>query len=178
MKRFLLGLILISFLFEGCVSTKATRVITDMDVEPILEEAFPNMENRISRGWHKKREKPSVIVYFCYDERFGGTTDVTVISNWIQNELEARLIDSGNYRVIDKSNLDRLIKEQKFQQSGLIDDRVMVDMGRQLGGNFMINSKINKYEQLEIRVTNVESAELVYVLNKEIFPQDTKKKKN
>lgn len=164
------------FVFVGCASTPSIRVITGPDVDPIVSEEFIRMERGISRKW-KSRTEPSVIIYFCYDERFGHETDVTVISNWIQNKLEALFVDSGNYRVIDKSNLNRLIKEQKFQQSGLIDEKVMVDMGRQLGGNFMVNAKINKYEQLEMKVTNIETAEMVYTVNRDVFPPDLNDKK-
>ena len=124
------------------------------------------MEESIEDNWTLKR-KPSVIVFFCYDERFGENT-VTVISNWIQSDLESRFVRSGNYKVIDKQNLDRILKEQKFQQSGYVDDKVMVDMGRELGGNYMVISKINQYGMFEAKITNIETAELIYSSSKKI----------
>lgn len=151
-------------LFFSCVSTN--KVISDEMMEPILDEEFPVMEEAINENWALKR-KPSVIVFFCYDERFGENT-VTVISNWIQSDLESRFVKSGNYRVIDKQNLDRILKEQKFQQSGYVDDQVMVDMGRELGGNYMVISKINQYSMFEAKITNIETAELIYSSSKKI----------
>lgn len=151
-------------LFFSCVSTN--KVISDEMMEPILDEEFPVMEEAINDNWALKR-KPSVIVFFCYDERFGENT-VTVISNWIQSDLESRFVKSGNYRVIDKQNLDRILKEQKFQQSGYVDDQVMVDMGRELGGNYMVISKINQYSMFEAKITNIETAELIYSSSKKI----------
>ena len=105
---------ILSSLFISCVSSKI--VISDEMMMPILDEEFESMEEAIDENWSLKR-KPSVIVFFCYDERFGENT-VTVISNWIQSDLESRFVKSGNYKVIDKQNLDRILKEQKFQQSG------------------------------------------------------------
>lgn len=151
--------------FFSCVSTN--KVISDEMMEPILDEEFPVMEEAINENWALKR-KPSVIVFFCYDERFGENT-VTVISNWIQSDLESRFVKSGNYRVIDKQNLDRILKEQKFQQSGYVDDQVMVDMGRELGGNYMVISKINQYSMFEAKITNIETAELIYSSSKKII---------
>ena len=151
-------------LFFSCASTN--KVISDEMMEPILDEEFPKMEESIDGNWTLKR-KPSVIVFFCYDERFGENT-VTVISNWIQSNLESRFVRSGNYKVIDKQNLDRILKEQKFQQSGYVDDKVMVDMGRELGGNYMVISKINQYGMFEAKVTNIETAELIYSSSKKI----------
>ena len=146
--------VFIWILFSSCASTN--KVISDEMMEPILDEEFPKMEESIENNWTLKR-KPSVIVFFCYDERFGENT-VTVISNWIQSDLESRFVRSGNYRVIDKQNLDRILKEQKFQQSGYVDDQVMVDMGRELGGNYMVISKINQYSIFEAKITNIETA--------------------
>ena len=155
---------IISILFSSCVSSKI--VISDEMMMPILDEEFEAMEEAIGENWSLKR-KPSVIVFFCYDERFGENT-VTVISNWIQSDLESRFVKSGNYKVIDKQNLDRILKEQKFQQSGYVDDKVMVDMGRELGGNYMVISKINQYNQFVAKISNIETAELIYTTTRQI----------
>ena len=152
------------FFFYSCASTKI--VISDEMMMPLLDEEFESMELAIEDNWELKR-KPSVIVFFCYDERFGENT-ITVISNWIQSDLEARFVNSGKYRVIDKQNLDRILKEQKFQQSGYVDDKVMVDMGRELGGNYMVISKINQYNMFEAKISNIETAELIYSSSRKI----------
>ena len=149
---------------SSCATSKI--VISDEMMMPILDEEFEAMEEAIAENWELKR-KPSVIVFFCYDERFGENT-VTVISNWIQSDLETRFVNSGNYRVIDKQNLDRILKEQKFQQSGYVDDKVMVDMGRELGGNYMVISKINQYNMFVAKISNIETAELIYSSTKKI----------
>ncbi len=149
---------LIFSLFFSCASTRFT--ITDEMMDPIVEEQYEKMEEAILKNWTAKR-KASIIVFFCYDQRFGPET-VTVISHWIQNDLEQRFIESGKFKIIDTQNLDRILKEQKFQQSGYVSDEVMVDMGRQMGGNYMIISKISQYNLFETRVTNIESAELIY----------------
>lgn len=161
---FLLFLTVFLFLPLSCASTEI--IISDEMMMPILDEEFQYMEQAINNNWELKR-KPSVIVFFCYDERFGENT-VTVISDWIQSDLEARFVYSGNYKVIDKQNLDRILKEQKFQQSGYVDDKVMVDMGRELGGNYMVISKINQYNMFVAKISNIETAELIYSSNRKI----------
>ena len=164
LKIFISFCFLLLNLFTSCVSSKI--VISDEMMLPILDEEFEAMEEAIGENWSLKR-KPSVIVFFCYDERFGENT-VTVISNWIQSDLESRFVKSGNYKVIDKQNLDRILKEQKFQQSGYVDDKVMVDMGRELGGNYMVISKINQYNQFVAKISNIETAELIYTTTRKI----------
>ena len=160
-------LLLLFSLLNSCTSTRF--VIDDEMMTPILDEEYDAMEDAILGNWELKR-KPSVVVFFCYDERFGENT-VTVISNWIQANLESKFVNSGNFKVIDRQNLDRLLKEQKFQQSGYVDDNVMVDMGRVLGGNYMVVTKINQYSLFEARVSNIETTELIYTSSSKISPK-------
>ncbi len=154
----------LALLLSSCVSSRI--VISDEMMEPILDEEFESMEQAIDDNWNLKR-KPSVIVFFCYDERFGENV-VTVISNWVQADLESKFVKSLNYKVIDKQNLDRILKEQRFQQSGYVDDKIMVDMGRLLGGNYMVIPKINQYNMFVAKVSNVETAELIYTSSRKI----------
>lgn len=156
-------MVLLGFVIMGCSSIPK---ITDETMAPIIDEEFPMMEKRIENSW-TSHKKPSVIIYFCYDDRYGNQV-VTVISNWIQKELESRFVNSGNYKVIDKTDLDRIIKEQKFQQTGLVDDRVMVDMGKMFGGNFLVTPKINSFGAFEAKITNIETGELIYTVSREI----------
>ena len=168
MRKTLFSISIFLFIFTGCATTKNSKkmVITDEMVYPILEEEFYFMEEKIENNWESSK-KPSVIIYFCYDERFGDQS-VTVISNWIQGELESTFVNSGNYKIIDKSNLDRILKEQSFQQSGFVSDEAMVDMGRELGGNYLVFPKITRFNTLEIKITNIETAELIYTIDRTI----------
>lgn len=147
------------FSLAGCASNNFT--IDDVMMEPILEEVFPEMENAIKDDWKKTREKPSALIYFCYDERYGENT-VTVISNWIRQRLTQDFVNSKNYKIIDSEDLERLRNEKKFQRAGYVDDKVMVDEGRELGGNYEVITKISKYNTFDSRIVNIETKALIY----------------
>lgn len=155
-------------MFFSCASSKI--VIDDVMAEPVVSEAFYEMDEAINDNWTKKKSKPAIIINFCYDERFGEQI-VTVISNWIQNKLIEDFIASKHYRVVDNSDLERIRNEKKFQKAGYVDDKIMVDEGRELGGQYMVISKISQYSTFEAKVINIETAELLYTTSKPFDPK-------
>ena len=50
-----------------------------------------------------------------------------------------RLIKTNRFKVIDRKNLDAILKEQKLQYSGLIDEKTSVNIGGLIGVNKIIN---------------------------------------
>jgi len=50
--------------------------------------------------------------------------------------MRTELISTGQFRVLERSQLDRALSEQKLQRSGMIDDRSVVELGKLLGANF------------------------------------------
>ena len=169
MKKFLF--IVLIAVFFSCVSS-SKFIIDDTMASPIVDEVFAEMEVAISENWTKKKTKPAIIVNFCFDERFG-TQTVTVISDWIQGRLIENFVNSRHYRVVDNDDIERIRNEKKFQKAGYVDDKIMVDEGRELGGQYMIMSKISKYSLFEAKIIDIEKAELIYSTSK-IFKQGTK----
>ena len=58
--------------------------------------------------------------------------------------MRTELINTGQFRVLERSQLDRAISEQKLQKSGLIDNKSVVELGKLLGANFIIIGSVVK----------------------------------
>lgn len=166
------SILLFIFLSFGCASNKVNSITTkhfvidDVMMTPILEECQEEMEQAISENW-SSRTKPSLLISTVYDERFG-EGQVTVISYWIQESLFTNFISSKKYKIIDRQDIERLRNEKKFQQAGYVDDKVMVDEGRELGGNYLIVAKISEYDTFNCKITNLETGEIIYSVAKQI----------
>lgn len=159
--------LILSFLLISCASKSVEsgsqvkgKNIVKNSMEPILSEECSAMEQKIIKNWSRNRI-PTVIISLCYDQRFGDST-VSKVTDWVQGELEEFFVNSDSLSVVDKSNMNKVIKEQKFQNSIIIDDDQMTEVGRILGGDYIIFSKINQFGKLELKVTNVETAQLIY----------------
>jgi carboxyl-terminal processing protease len=81
----------------------------------------------------------------------GSLTDVSI----------SELVKIGKYTVIDRSNRDKILAEQGFQQSGCVEDKCMVEAGRLLGvGKIVVGSitKIGQTYLVNLQLINVQSA--------------------
>ena len=74
------------------------------------------------------------------------------------NQLEESLINSNRFTVIDKSQRDEILDEQKFQNSGLCDDECAVEIGQLVGAEYLMLGEIigfGKLFQVNIKIVNI-----------------------
>lgn len=147
------------FSFFSCASTNF--VIDDLMMEPVIDEMFDQMDKSIMSDWTERKRKPSVIIVDCYDERYG-TGVVTTISNWTKNKLIRNFIESKHYYIVDDEDLEQIRNQRKFQQAGFVDDKVLVDEAREMGGNYYIKAIITSNSVFELKATNVAYRTIVY----------------
>lgn len=62
---------------------------------------------------------------------FGQTT--TREEDELVSALIADLSGSGEMEILDRANVDRILREQKFSNSGLVDEKTAVELGRLIG---------------------------------------------
>ena len=72
--------------------------------------------------------------------------------------LTTELVNSRRFRVIERSRIDQIIREQGFQRTQLSEAQV-VRVGRILGVNYIITGEVSHI--INIRLINVETGEIV-----------------
>jgi len=80
----------------------------------------------------------------------------------LTQRLTSEMISLELYQVLERSEMKRLLNEQKFQYSGCVDTRCAVDIGKMLGAKYMVIgsiSKLGKSYSLDARLISVESSE-------------------
>jgi TolB-like protein len=65
----------------------------------------------------------------------------------ITSALEGKLADMGGADVYSRTDLDKVMQEQKFQQSGLVDENTMVQVGKLAGVKYIITGSIDSVTQ-------------------------------
>ncbi len=58
--------------------------------------------------------------------------------------IRTELIDTNKYRVVERAQINKTISEQKFQKSGLIDDKSAVELGKLLGADLIVIGSVVK----------------------------------
>jgi hypothetical protein len=79
------------------------------------------------------------------------------------NELTMQFVNSKNYTVVERSNIDAVLKEQDFQMS-YVDEEAMVSIGKFIEANVVITGSISgtgSQKRLIIKAIDVLTAELL-----------------
>ncbi len=94
-------------------------------------------------------------------------TETNEMDEYIQNGLTASIFENSTLQVVTRQNMDKVEKELKFQNSGLVSDNTALSIGERLGAHKIIFGSLeeldNKYI-LQIKMLNVEKG--AYVLFK------------
>jgi TolB-like protein len=88
-------------------------------------------------------------------------SDASVIANLLRGEL----VKTGAFNVVEKKNMERILAEQAFQQTGCTAQECAVKLGKLLNVQRMIVGSFGKLMDrffINIRVVNVETGEAVY----------------
>ena len=80
----------------------------------------------------------------------------------ISERLTSRLISLKKYTIIERTNVEKILKEQKFQYSGCTDTQCAVEIGKVLNSNYVLIgsvSKLGSTYSIDCRIINVETSE-------------------
>ena len=58
--------------------------------------------------------------------------------------MRTELIDANRYRVVERAQINKTISEQRFQKSGLIDDKSAIELGKLLGADLIVIGSVVK----------------------------------
>lgn len=69
------------------------------------------------------------------------------ISSVLQELMISELMESGEGRIrlMDRQRLQTVLEEQKFSNSGLVDETTAVTMGKMVGVRFMVTGKVTRF---------------------------------
>ena len=63
----------------------------------------------------------------------------------LTQRLTTKLINLDKYQVVERSNMDKILKEQQFQHSGCTDSECAVEIGQLLNTDFIVIGSVSKF---------------------------------
>jgi TolB-like protein len=133
-----------------CVCTIAICSAQDfMTLDAAIDKATGYLFERIPSG--------SKVVVFNFN------ASQPELSNYVIDELTARIVNNAALTVVDRQNLALLQKELNFQLSGEVSDETAVSVGKKLGAQSIISGSISPLGdiyRLHIRAIEVETAKI------------------
>jgi len=85
-------------------------------------------------------------------------------SQILTQALTSNIIEAGDYTVVERANIEKILKEQKFQHSGCTDSDCAVEIGQLLNADFTVMGTAGKFGStytIQTRIINVETGEAV-----------------
>jgi hypothetical protein len=91
------------------------------------------------------------------------TSNDPEVTEFIANELEFIMVGKG-FLLVDRSQLDRIRREQNFQMSGEVDDGEAVSIGKMAGANIILTGAVTgtgNLRRLRLRALDTQSAQVL-----------------
>lgn len=131
-------------------------------------------------------DKPILIVYGVDNE-----TSEHINTGGITDDIRLALINSGQYRFINRKQRDNLLAEADYQYAGFVPPEQRVAEGKQLGADYILSGtlrsiekkqprqwRLNKrklvYYSMNLELTNLESGEISWADNVEIARESSR----
>lgn len=175
-------LFLVAVLFSSCGGFKAKRVgadegdekaleITDKwvdrDTETVVKKTLKQIEGHKSfqRYLARSGKRPKIFIAEVQNE----TSEPYFPIRDINDELLYEFSAAGDFILIDAEARDKLLKEIKYQNDGMVDPRQAKMIGKQSGADLLVfgsvrmqphtrDGKTIKQYSVNLRMTNLESA--------------------
>ncbi len=88
----------------------------------------------------------------------------------LTDRLRSRLVNTGAFIVLEREQMDEILSEQGFQQSGCVSDECLVEIGRMIGVQEMVGGSIGKIGQtytLDLRIIDVETGRILRTVSED-----------
>ena len=129
------------------------EVANRRSTDAIIEGALAHAAEEVSENFTAR--SMIAIVYIAAQDK--STTD------FITGELEHILRKQG-FVIIDRSELDKVRREQNFQMAGEVDDSTAVSIGKFAGANIIVTGRVDgegSLRRLRLRALETTSAQIV-----------------
>jgi TolB-like protein len=127
---------------------------TAMSLDESISQAQQDIDDKLEKG-----TKIVVLNFTSPSARF---------SEYVLEELTARLVNSGILLVVDRQNLDLIRQEMNFQYSGEVSDDSMQSIGQKLGAQSIVSGSLTEVGgqyRLRFRTISVETAAIQVLTN-------------
>jgi hypothetical protein len=61
----------------------------------------------------------------------------------VREEISSIIVNTGNYTVLERQLINKVLEENKFQQGGLVDESQISEIGRRMGANYVFVTTIS-----------------------------------
>lgn len=140
---------------SGVVNGKSTDHVIDTNSNYFkLTDLFKKIQPILSS---KTETKKTIAI-------MGFSNDYPLLSQYIRDVFSETSLSQGILRIIERSDLEKILEEQNLQLSGIIDDATAKKVGNIIGVDYLCYGNIvdvNTYMRLFAKIVEIETGEIV-----------------
>lgn len=182
--KLLVTLLIVSMMATSCGGFKAKRVggdegdelasnITDKwlikDTEMAVKDILKQIEGHPSfQEYLRKNKKPKIFIAEVQNETAEPYFPIADLNDELLNEFSYM----GKFTLLDAAQREKLLKEIKYQNDGMVDPKQAKSIGKQYGADLLVfgsvrmqpetrDGKTIKQYSVNMRMTNLETSEEV-----------------
>ena len=163
----------ISFAGQKLAKSKNSKTRKMSIVAQQLEQVADDMANTLVQEKGSK-EKPS-IAFSALTTDYGNI----LVDNYVTDALTEAMSFTGKIKIIERANLEIILKEQKFQSTGYVNQKTAKDIGMIAGVDFVCFGDLKDLGNsiiVKARIVDVETGELCAISSPTIAKDEYLKK--
>jgi hypothetical protein len=85
------------------------------------------------------------------------------IKTILREEISSVIVNTDGYTVLEREMIDRVLRENRFQESGMVDDSQVSEMGKRMGANLVFVTSVTRIGDnyyLSCKLIDVETARI------------------
>lgn len=98
---------------------------------------------------------------------------ISYFGKYLAVKISNRLTKNKNFTVVDRNSIELILKEQKFQYSGAVDEKTAVELGKMVGASVIVFGTITEFTNkvsIDSKILSVKTAKVIgttdYSINK------------
>ncbi|MBT5215859.1 hypothetical protein HOM13_03930 [Candidatus Woesearchaeota archaeon] len=98
---------------------------------------------------------------------------ISYFGKYVAVKISNRLTKNKNFTVVDRNSIELILKEQKFQYSGAVDEKTAVELGKMVGASVIVFGTITEFTNkvsIDSKILSVKTAKVIgttdYSINK------------
>jgi TolB-like protein len=98
---------------------------------------------------------------------------ISYFGKYVAVKISNRLTKNKNFNVVDRNSIELILKEQKFQYSGVVDEKTAVELGKMVGASVIVFGTITEFTNkvsIDSKILSVQTAKVIgttdYSINK------------
>ena len=102
-------------------------------------------------------DRPVIIIYGITNR-----TSEHIQTDGITDDIRREILQSGKARFVNKVQRDNIMRELRYQRGGNVDPATIIEMGRQVGAEYMLTGTLRSIEKKEPKQWRTHKKTLMY----------------